>query len=402
MSSSSKENTTINNNTKKDPLNNSSSTTTTNSQSQKIDPSTLPIEEQVNYYKNKFEQAKIIIIHDNKVKKNLEDKLSSLESKLKEYEPANGEVFKVLFKFIHETEKFYFFQSNDTTFNTTNTTNIPNTTKRSYFLNESIIDKNFKELKSQINQDQNIPEYDFEKDITQKEETINQIITQYDERLKRMHKEVEFNERKITASKELRISARNELENYKKDFDFSIQETIQNSNDVFVLLKNTLEAEADLYQDPGLQKEVFSSIKGMLNKIKDSTKSSTGNKWINELKSFICIILNKFMEIICNQVVLNNKHQNEKSQWQSTLDQVVKSHSEEILTKNKINEKIKQNIMVLNERINVLEQDKYNVAKLKDQQIEILNKEYNKRVNVNLLKSVIIQLLTTEDCKVSI
>ena len=63
----------------------------------------------------------------------------------------------------------------------------------------------------------------------------------------------------------------------------------------------------------------------------------------------------------------------------------------------RVNDAIKQNIKLLNDKIINLEQEKYNLAKMKNEQIDILNRENNKRVNINLLKSVIIQLLTTDD-----
>jgi len=47
-----------------------------------------------------------------------------------------------------------------------------------------------------------------------------------------------------------------------------------------------------------------------------------------------------------------------------------------------------------------LEQDKYNIIKLKDQQIEILSKEINKKLNTSMLKAVLIQIFTTNDTSI--
>jgi hypothetical protein len=62
----------------------------------------------------------------------------------------------------------------------------------------------------------------------------------------------------------------------------------------------------------------------------------------------------------------------------------------------------KANMFALNQKINSLEQEKYNIAKQKDQTIEILNKEINKGVNVNYLKNVLISYFTTKEESVRI
>ena len=43
-----------------------------------------------------------------------------------------------------------------------------------------------------------------------------------------------------------------------------------------------------------------------------------------------------------------------------------------------------------------MEQDKFNIAKMKDQTIDILNKELNRGVNINYLRNVIISFLTSD------
>jgi len=56
---------------------------------------------------------------------------------------------------------------------------------------------------------------------------------------------------------------------------------------------------------------------------------------------------------------------------------------------------MKLTIQHLNNKIGILEQDRYNIAKQKDQTIEILNKELNRGVNINYLRNVIISYLTS-------
>jgi len=56
----------------------------------------------------------------------------------------------------------------------------------------------------------------------------------------------------------------------------------------------------------------------------------------------------------------------------------------------------------LNNKISVLEQDRYNIARQKDQTIEILNKELNRGVNINYLRNVVIKYLTSNNDSVII
>ena len=57
----------------------------------------------------------------------------------------------------------------------------------------------------------------------------------------------------------------------------------------------------------------------------------------------------------------------------------------------------KIHIANLNQKISNLEQEKYNIAKQKDQTIEILSKELNKGVNINYLRNVFISFLTSKE-----
>jgi len=57
----------------------------------------------------------------------------------------------------------------------------------------------------------------------------------------------------------------------------------------------------------------------------------------------------------------------------------------------------KMHISGLNTKISNLEQEKYNIAKQKDQTIEILSKELNKGVNINYLRNVLISFLTSKE-----
>ncbi len=58
---------------------------------------------------------------------------------------------------------------------------------------------------------------------------------------------------------------------------------------------------------------------------------------------------------------------------------------------------IKIQINSLNQKISILEQEKYNIAKQKDQTIDILSKELNKGVNISYLRNILISFLTSKE-----
>ncbi len=62
----------------------------------------------------------------------------------------------------------------------------------------------------------------------------------------------------------------------------------------------------------------------------------------------------------------------------------------------------KIHIVSLNQKIGNLEQEKYNIAKQKDQTIDILSKELNKGININYLRNVVISFLTSKEESVRI
>ena len=57
----------------------------------------------------------------------------------------------------------------------------------------------------------------------------------------------------------------------------------------------------------------------------------------------------------------------------------------------------KIHITGLNAKISNLEQEKYNIAKQKDQTIDILSKELNKGVNINYLRNILISFLISKE-----
>jgi hypothetical protein len=182
-------------------------------------------------------------------------------------------------------------------------------------------------------------------------------------------------------------------------------------------IKNVNEAG---FLEEDIKKEVFSKLKLRIDNIKqreisinlinnDQTKDlkliseseslfgQTNNRWIMEIKDFILSILTLQYENMIKHQCLTEELYEKRIKFQNTIDSLIKSNEEEGLSKERLIESLKETIISLNQRISVIEQDKYNVVKLKDQQIEVLSKENNKKINVNMLKSVLIQIFTTSD-----
>ena len=66
---------------------------------------------------------------------------------------------------------------------------------------------------------ENIKTYDYLKDIKSKDETISQIINQYEDKMQRLSKENENNEKKILTSNEKTKKLIKEIEEIKINFE---------------------------------------------------------------------------------------------------------------------------------------------------------------------------------------
>ena len=126
-------------------------------------------------------------------------------------------------------------------------------------------------------EDNNYPEYDFEIDIKQKEETIEQMILQYDNRIKRLNEEIEKNEDIIKNSKDFKAKSIMQLEISKNFYELGIQNIITQCNDVFSKLKNTLNSDFLIYDDLTLKTEVFEELKKSIDGLKSSCILSRDN-----------------------------------------------------------------------------------------------------------------------------
>ena len=327
----------------KDTMNtNTESSKTVVSSNIKKDVKSMTLEEQIAFYKDQFSKSKRLYLHYENESKKLESKYLSTFEKLKTYEPKKNEQVKILYKYTHDNNNKYYLAQSIINENTT------------YFIKESQMKELFNidfSNKKDL-EDNNYPEYDFEIDIKQKEETIEQMILQYDNRIKRLNEEIEKNEDIIKNSKDFKAKSIMQLEISKNFYELGIQNIITQCNDVFSKLKNTLNSDFLIYDDLTLKTEVFEELKKSIDGLKSSCILSRDNnnnnnnnindnnlinseKWLLENKDFICKILETFKEVIYNYSISKEEYEDQKIKWQSTLDQVIKSHEEELLKSNK-------------------------------------------------------------------
>ena len=171
-------------------------------------------------------------------------------------------------------------------------------------MNESIIDEDIKNL---INLEDKIKTYDFKKDIEDKDETLRQIIVQYDERIQRLRQELENNEKKIHNTNILlkkQVNEREEIKsdaiNERKKIELSIKEVIQLTSDITLQIKNMIEVDLS---DEGLKQEVFKNQETVIQNLNSNMEDCT---WVIELRSHFIKILTDFLKLINKYVTLEN------------------------------------------------------------------------------------------------
>ncbi len=194
-------------------------------------------------------------------------------------------------------------------------------------MNEKLLEENFRK---EVNTNENIKIYEYNRDLKCKDETLNQIILQYDDKMKRLSSEMEANGSKILSLTEKNKKLTKELEdmkasyeNEKRGYEISIQTILQSCSEIGLQVKNTLELDLS---DETLKEDVFTKIKEEIKKINKQEEW----KWLTESRSLFSKILMNHLEAIYKQINLEDNLASAKIKWQQTLDQIVLSHEEEI------------------------------------------------------------------------
>ena len=325
----------------------------------------MTIEEQAAYYKTMLQKSKKLNLYYDEENKKLKEKLSK-------YECEDGKTCELIMKFKYDTEIFYLFKDD----------------KKKYFINENLLAKQFV---SEIKNDNSIKLYDYEKDLINKDNYLTQIINQYEEKMKRMIEENENTEKKVSSMKSLQENMNTKLENDQIKFVNTIKNILENSNEVYVKLKNLNEAENF---DENLTKEIYTKIKENINDLKTIKPE---NIWLNELNNFIVLILSHILDNTFKIIELEKEKFSCKEKYQKTIDEILLNHQDE---KNKLFlqiEELRQKIQNYCNKIAEIEKEKFTISKEKDNSIQKLHRQINSGVNLNYLKNIMISFLMSND-----
>ena len=126
-----------------------------------------------------------------------DSQIKQLQTKLKQFEIEEGKKYELLFKLKYDQITFFFFK----------------TETNYYFDHEKVLDEEFKKV---LLNNENIKTYDYSNDIVKREETINLMMKQYEDRMNRLNNELVNSENKFfQANKNYKIALK-EIEDYKK------------------------------------------------------------------------------------------------------------------------------------------------------------------------------------------
>ena len=356
--------------------NSTTSQNTNNNQPQQKNVKDMTLEEQVNYYKTKFQKSRTL-------SKMLDTQIKQLKEKLANYECQEGEECDLIMKFKYDKDIFYLFKDS----------------KKKFFLNENTLDK---ELIEQLKNFPSIKLYDYDKDLKNKDNYLTQIINQYEEKIKKLTKENEDMQNKL---KEIQLN-QNQINEEKLRIENIIKNILEKSNEINIQLKNIFDMD-NISNDESVIKEIYSKIKENINNLKladdmnntnqNNNDNNNINIWLNELNNFIILLLNELQDNIFKILEREKEDTQEKNKYQKTIDEILLNHQDE---KNKLFIELegdRNKMKNLYAKIAELEKEKYDISKDKETSIQRLNKQINSGVNLNYLKNIMISFLSSND-----
>ena len=356
--------------------NSTTSQNTNNNQPQQKNVKDMTLEEQVNYYKTKFQKSRTL-------SKMLDTQMKQLKEKLANYECQEGEECDLIMKFKYDKDIFYLFKDS----------------KKKFFLNENTLDK---ELIEQLKKFPSIKLYDYDKDLKNKDNYLTQIINQYEEKIKKLAKENEDMQNKL---KEIQLN-QNQINEEKLRIENIIKNILEKSNEINIQLKNIFDMD-NISNDESVIKEIYSKIKENINNLKladdmnntnqNNNDNNNINIWLNELNNFIILLLNELQDNIFKILEREKEDTQEKNKYQKTIDEILLNHQDE---KNKLFIELegdRNKMKNLYAKIAELEKEKYDISKDKETSIQRLNKQINSGVNLNYLKNIMISFLSSND-----
>ena len=356
--------------------NSTSSQNTNNNQPQQKNVKDMTLEEQVNYYKTKFQKSRTL-------SKMLDTQIKQLKEKLANYECQEGEECDLIMKFKYDKDIFYLFKDS----------------KKKFFLNENTLDK---ELIEQLKKFPSIKLYDYDKDLKNKDNYLTQIINQYEEKIKKLAKENEDMQNNL---KEIQLN-QNQINEEKLRIENIIKNILEKSNEINIQLKNIFDMD-NISNDESVIKEIYSKIKENINNLKladdmnntnqNNNDNNNINIWLNELNNFIILLMNELQDNIFKILEREKEDTQEKNKYQKTIDEILLNHQDE---KNKLFIELegdRNKMKNLYAKIAELEKEKYDISKDNETSIQRLNKQINSGVNLNYLKNIMISFLSSND-----
>ena len=339
----------------------------------------MTIEEQVNYYKTMFQKSKTLT-------KFYDEELKRLKEKLNNYECEDGQVCELIMKFKFDKDIFYLFKDN----------------KKKFFVNENTLAK---EIVDQLKNDLSIKQYDYEKDLKNKDNYLTQIINQYEEKIKKLNQEKNEVSKKFQSLQTAQDLIKNEIQSEKIYFENIIKNILEKTSEINIHLKNIFDMD-NFSNDDSFIKEIYGKIKENINNLKSicdsnniniNSNPNNMNIWLNELNNFIIILMNELLDNTFKIVEKEKQESEEKNKYQKTIDEIMLNNQDE---KNKLFIEIEKNrkkIQDLYLKITELEKEKYNISKEKENSIQLLNRQKTSGANLNYLKNIMISFLSTND-----
>ena len=350
-----------------------------NNKPQKKSVKDMTKEEQINYYKSMFQKSKTL-------NKFYDEEFKRLKEKLSNYECEDGQVCELIMKFKFDKDVFYLFKDN----------------KKRFFINENTLAK---EMIDQLKNDQSIKLYDYDKDLKNKDNYLNQLINQYEEKLKKLKEEKDQIEKKLKSLQSIQDNINNEINKEKTYNENIIKNIIEKSNDINNQLKNIFDINNFSNDDSVIQK-IYSTIKENINNLKSicnnmdiNINSNTNNMniWFNELNNFIIILMRELLDNTFKIFEKEKEISQEKDKNKINIDEIMLNHQDE---KNKLFIQIEENrkkIQSLYLKITELKEEKNNITKERDNYIQQLNKKTSSGANLNYLKNIMISFLSSND-----
>ena len=319
----------------------------------------MTIEEQVNYYKTMFQKSKTLT-------KFYDEELKRLKEKLNNYECEDGQVCELIMKFKFDKDIFYLFKDN----------------KKKFFVNENTLAK---DIVDQLKNDLSIKQYDYEKDLKNKDNYLTQIINQYEEKIKKLNQEKDEISKNFLSLQTAQDLIKNEIHSEKIYFENIIKNILEKTSEINIHLKNIFDMD-NFSNDDSFIKEIYGKIKENINNLKSicdsnniniNSNPNNMNIWLNELNNFIIILMNELLDNTFKIVEKEKQESEEKNKYQKTIDEIM--------------------IQDLYLKITDLEKEKYNISKEKENSIQLLNRQKAYGANLNYLKNIMISFLSTND-----